>query len=86
MLGFVAFIGFGLAYATWYSALKVAPIDEVAPFMLVMPVVGIATAWALLGEPITAVQIFGGVVILLGLALVSGVGQSRRGLEPARQE
>lgn len=86
MLGFVAFVGFGLAYAAWYSVLRLAPIDEVAPFMLVMPVVGIATAWALLDEPITAVQVFGGAVILLGLALVSGIGQSRRALEPARQE
>ena len=47
--------------------------DEVAPFVLLMPVVGIVTAAVLLGERIALVQIAGGIVILLGLAIVSGI-------------
>ena len=42
-------------------------------FHFLMPVVGIVTAALLLGERIAAVQIAGGAVILLGLAIVSGI-------------
>lgn len=73
MLAFVALVGFGLAYASWYTVLKVARVDEVAPFVLLMPVIGIATAHFLLGEEIGAAQVVGGSIIIAGLALVAGV-------------
>jgi O-acetylserine/cysteine efflux transporter len=48
--------------------------DEVAPFILLMPVVGIVTAYFLLGEQISVAQLAGGAVLLAGLAVVSGIG------------
>jgi O-acetylserine/cysteine efflux transporter len=83
MLAFVALVGFGLAYASWYSVLRVAPIDEVAPFVLLMPVVGIATAFFALGEPASLIQLAGGVVILMGLAVVVGVGMPKNSASTA---
>jgi drug/metabolite transporter (DMT)-like permease len=42
-----------------------------------MPVVGILTAALVLGETVSAVQIAGGIVILAGLLIVSGIGFPR---------
>ncbi|MBM3519763.1 MAG: hypothetical protein FJX63_03170 [Alphaproteobacteria bacterium] len=73
MLCFVGVVGYYLAYIIWYSLLRQCRMDEVAPFILLMPVVGIVTAFIVLGEIITPAQVAGGLVILAGLALVSGV-------------
>ncbi len=78
MLAFVGVVGFYLAYMCWFSLLKQCRMDEVAPFILLMPVVGICTAFLVLGEDIVLAQIIGGLVILFGLAIVSGAGAPRR--------
>lgn len=73
MLGFVGVVGYYLAYMIWFSLLRQCRMDEVAPFILLMPMVGILTALVMLGEVITPAQVAGGLVILSGLALVSGI-------------
>ena len=44
--------------------------DQVAPFALLMPVVGVAVGALALGERPSALELAGGVVIVAGLALV----------------
>jgi O-acetylserine/cysteine efflux transporter len=78
MLAFVGIVGFYLAYMCWFSLLKQCRMDEVAPFILLMPVVGIFTAYMILGEAISLAQVIGGIVILAGLAVVSGVGPPKQ--------
>lgn len=73
MLGFVGIVGFYLAYMCWFSLLRSCRMDEVAPFILLMPVVGVLTAYFGLGETISLVQVLGGLVILSGLVIVVGV-------------
>ncbi len=73
LLLFVGFVGFYLAYATWFSALKIMRVDEVVPFVLLMTPVGLVTAVVFLGETITPVQYLGGGVLMLGLAIVNGL-------------
>lgn len=77
MLAFVGVVGFYLAYMCWFSLLRQCRMDEAAPFILLMPVVGILTAALVLGETVSAVQIGGGIVILTGLLIVSGIGFPR---------
>jgi O-acetylserine/cysteine efflux transporter len=77
-LAFVAIVGFYAAYAAWFTVLKECRIDEAAPFMLLMPVVGIVAAAVVLGETISAAQVAGGVVILAGLALITGLDRKLR--------
>jgi O-acetylserine/cysteine efflux transporter len=77
MLAFVGVVGFYLAYMSWFSLLRQCRMDEAAPFILLMPVVGILTASLVLGETVSAVQIAGGLVILAGLLIVSGLGLPR---------
>ena len=74
MLAFVGVVGFYLAYMCWFTVLKQCRMDEAAPFILLMPVVGIVTAFFVLGEAVSIAQVLGGVVILAGLAIVSGIG------------
>jgi len=76
-LAFVTGIGFYVGYAVWFSLLRRHRMDEVAPFVLLMPVIGILTAAVLLGERISPVQIAGGAVILIGLSIVSGINPLR---------
>ncbi|MFN4142169.1 DMT family transporter [Aestuariivirga sp.] len=78
MLAFVGVVGFYLAYMCWFTLLRQCRMDEAAPFILLMPVVGIITAALVLGETISLAQVLGGGVILLGIAIVSGVGPPLR--------
>ena len=72
-LAFVTGIGFYVGYAVWFSLLRRHRMDEVAPFVLLMPVIGIVTAAVVLGERISPIQVAGGLVILFGLSIVSGI-------------
>jgi O-acetylserine/cysteine efflux transporter len=78
MLAFVGVVGFYLAYMCWFTLLKQCRMDEAAPFILLMPVVGIITAAVVLGETVSLEQMIGGVVILAGLAVVSGMPLAAR--------
>ena len=78
MLAFVGIVGFYLAYMCWFTLLKQCRMDEAAPFILLMPAVGIVTAYVVLGESISPAQVLGGLVILAGLGIVSGFGIPKR--------
>ena len=62
--------GFVASYAIWYGLLRNYRLDQVAPFSLLMPIIGVVTGFLLLNErPPPLVQV-GGLVILIGLGLV----------------
>lgn len=58
-------VGFGL----WNALLARYPASSVVPFALLVPVVGIASAWIFQGRAPSPGTILGGVVLLLGAAL-----------------
>ncbi|MBC6437291.1 MAG: EamA family transporter [Rhodobacteraceae bacterium] len=74
---YVAVISTVLGYSLWGTLLSRYKTADVTPFALLIPVVGIATSAAILGERLTLVEILGAVVIMLGLAL-SVLGPRRR--------
>lgn len=57
-----------IGYGIWNSLLARHPASAVVPFVLLVPVVGIATAWIVQDEVPTALELLGGVVMLLGVA------------------
>lgn len=61
----------GLAYIYWYDALRVLPTARVGSLLYLEPLVTVAVAAALLGEPITASSIAGGLVILAGVRVAT---------------
>ena len=62
--------GFVIAYTIWYGLLRSYRVDQVAPFILLMPVIGVLLAFLFLNEQPSALVLCGGAIILAGLALV----------------
>ncbi|UVI35510.1 EamA family transporter [Brevibacterium spongiae] len=73
-----------VGYVIWNSLLARFPASQVAPFTLLVPVVGVLSAWVVLGDRPTVPEIIGGVLLLFGVAVTTGVlkaiarGASRR--------
>lgn len=72
-LAFVGIIGFYAAYVSWFTLLKRVRVDEATPFVLLMTPIGVLTAVFWLGEQLQWPQVLGGAILLLGLAVVSGL-------------
>ncbi len=71
-LGSVAFIAYGstlLGYGGWAVLLGRHPASLVAPFSLLVPVVGFAAAFVFLGELVSPLEIAGSLLIFAGLLL-----------------
>jgi drug/metabolite transporter (DMT)-like permease len=71
--GAVLFLGIacsGLGYLFWYGALQRVEASRVAALLYVEPLVTMAAAVVLLGEPVGATTVIGGLVVLGGVALV----------------
>jgi O-acetylserine/cysteine efflux transporter len=66
----IALIGFAGGYILWYHLLVRNRIDQLLPFTLLMPPIGVATGVLWFEEPLRSSLIAGGIVILLGLAVV----------------
>lgn len=58
-----------IAFGIWSNLLSRFPAAAVAPFALLVPVFGLASAALALGETITMVELFGGALVMLGLAV-----------------
>jgi O-acetylserine/cysteine efflux transporter len=66
----LALVGFAGGYILWYRLLVRNRIDQLLPFTLLMPPIGVATGVLWFEEPLRSSLIAGGMVILLGLAVV----------------
>jgi len=69
-LALVFLLGYVLAYSAWYQVLGKYRVDQVTPFILLMPIAGVITGALALGETLTMRVLVGGAVILLGLWIV----------------
>ncbi|GEP05058.1 EamA family transporter [Methylobacterium oxalidis] len=78
---FIAYPTTILAFALWNRLLSRYPAATVTPFALLVPVVGISSTSALLGEPFGPVEAGGAALILIGIAL-SVFGGRRRAAPP----
>lgn len=68
--GAFSLFGFALAYVIWYGLLRRFRVDQVIPFSLLMPVVGVLSGVLLLGEKVTLNELAGAAVVMAGLAVV----------------
>jgi O-acetylserine/cysteine efflux transporter len=55
-------------YGIWNSLLSRYPVGSVVPFTLLVPIVGIASAWIVLGQKPTVTELIGGFILLAGVA------------------
>ena len=81
----VAYLAFGATlggYGLWNRLLKTYPAAQVAPFTLLVPVVGLLSGTLLLGEPVSATQLAGSALVAAGLALPVAAGWLGRSRAP----
>ena len=84
-LAYLVVIGSIVGYTAYTFLLAHAPISLVGTYAYVNPVVAVFLGWLILDEPVTAVIVLGGLLVVLGVALV--VGAERRGrAEPTDAE
>lgn len=74
VLLYLAFGATLLGYGLWSRLLSRYPASQVAPFSLLVPVVGLSSAALLLGEQLSHLQLIGTLLVMLGLLLNSWGG------------
>lgn len=68
-LAFVVVVSTGFGFGVWAWLLGRHPASRVAPFALLVPVVGMASGWVALGERPNAAEWAGAGLVLFGLVL-----------------
>ena len=72
-LAYIVAVSTFFGYGSWAWLLGRHPASAVAPFTLLVPVVGILAAWVALGERPSALALLGAALVLAGLALATGL-------------
>jgi O-acetylserine/cysteine efflux transporter len=67
-----------LGYAIWYHLLNKYDVNQVMPFLLLLPVSSICGAVLFLGERPDIRTLIGGVFVIIGVAAIVFLGQSRK--------
>lgn len=80
---YLAFIATMMGYTLWGKLLARYPASQVAPFSLLVPVVGLASAALLLNEDLSAVQVLGAALVMAGLVVNVFGGWLMQRLAPA---
>ncbi len=70
-LAYVVIVSTAFGFGSWTWLLRRHPASRVAPFTLLVPPVGIVTAWIALGERPNAAELAGAGVVLVGLGFVT---------------
>lgn len=86
-VGAVAFLGYCstlVGYGLWSVLLGRYPASTVAPFSLLVPIVGIASAVVILGEPLSGIELAGSALVFVGLLLNVFGPKLRSRLAPAQ--
>src|ERR671932_2563200 len=72
-LAYVVVVSTFFGYGVWYWLISRYPASTVAPFTLLVPVVGILTAWVVRGEHPPWGELLGSLFVLVGLEVALGV-------------
>ncbi|WP_156095065.1 EamA family transporter [Nocardia lijiangensis] len=77
-LAYIVALGTVAGSGLWTFLMSRYPAGVVAPLSLLVPIVGIAAAWAFLGETPTALQLVGGLVVITGAFVATTGGRPPR--------
>ncbi|MGV8852955.1 MAG: EamA family transporter [Rhodoglobus sp.] len=75
---YTAWLASLVGYGIWNTLLARHSASAVVPFTMLVPIVGMVTAWLVLGEVPTLAEAGGGVMLLLGVAITTGLLRRRR--------
>lgn len=76
-LGYTALLATVLGSGLWTYLMSRYPAGAVAPLSLMVPVVGIASSWIVLGERPTPLSLVGGVIVIAGAFAATSSGRTR---------
>ena len=76
-LGYVVIVSTFFGYGVWYRLMSRHSASTVAPFTLLVPVVGIFSAWLVRSEHPTWGELLGSLIVVVGLALALGLVDAR---------
>jgi O-acetylserine/cysteine efflux transporter len=79
---YTAWLASLVGYGIWNTLLAHHPAAAVVPFTMLVPVVGLTTAWLVQGEVPNAWEAGGGALLLLGVAITTGVLRPPRRRRP----
>lgn len=85
--GYLGLVGTVLAYSLWFRGLAALPASSVSFLSLLAPVVATAVGWAVLAQPLSAVQLLGAALVLVAVLLGQRRPAERRPVpsQPQRQ-
>lgn len=69
LLAFLAYPATLFGFSIWNKLLATYPASSVVPFTLLVPITGLLSGWAILGEQITSLEMAGGFLVVLGLGV-----------------
>ena len=75
---YTAWLASLVGYGIWNTLLAQHRASAVVPYTMLVPVVGLSTAWLVQGEAPNAWEAAGGALLLLGVAVTTGVLDPRR--------
>ncbi|WP_144148109.1 EamA family transporter [Paraburkholderia sp. BCC1884] len=81
---YLAFIATLIGYGLWSRLLSRYPASQVAPFSLLVPIIGLASASLFLDERLSGAQVVGALLVMAGLAVNVFGGWLVQRLSPAR--
>lgn len=79
-LAYIALLATVLGSGIWATLMRRHPAGVVAPFSLLVPVVGIAVSWLVLGERPAVVELLAGLAVVGGVLL--GIPRRSRAMRP----
>lgn len=78
-LAYIAWAATLFGYSVWNFLMSRYPVNRIAPFTLLVPLVGLTTGWLAFGESLQLVHFLGGALLMLGLVVnLFGVSLMRR--------
>lgn len=66
-VAYIAWASTLFGYAVWNFLLSRYPVNRVAPFTLLVPLVGLSTGWLVFGESLQPIHFAGGTLLMMGL-------------------
>jgi drug/metabolite transporter (DMT)-like permease len=81
-LGFSAFLAIGIGYVIWYTGVSRIGSARTSLYDNLVTVFAVASAWILLSESMTAIQILGAVLVFVSLYVVRRKKLVRQGENP----
>jgi O-acetylserine/cysteine efflux transporter len=68
-LAYIAWASTLFGYSVWNFLISRYPVNRIAPFTLLVPLVGLTTGWLAFGETLQPIHFAGGAMLMLGLVV-----------------